>query len=455
MSWDLVRPDGSVMRQADLATVLAWMRDGACCAIVAVSNMGKSALLRLLAEPSMLPPDLADAAAGHTLVLVNCNHMLELSEQGFYELILRSLLEQASSERAVQAGLQEAYEQLIHPASPFDIPLGFNRGMTAISRQPGQRLVMLFDEFDQALIGIQGRVFLNLRALRDQFAQQLAFVIATAQPLREMCDGHAVSEFCELFTHHTHYLPPLSREDIEAFVARFAEVEGVTFDEADHGFIYEWAGGHPGLLEATCRALGRITGAVQRDATQDWLIHREVASWLPDELAVRVECRKIWEDLSGLEQETLFAVVAAGETPQELGLASLARKHILQGPADEPRFFSRLFADYVQRMHTTYRPARLGIRVDVESGTVHVDGRETDPLTNLEFRLLLLLYGRRGTIVSKDQVVEAVWGDEYMEDVDDARIEKLLSRLRSKVEPDPKSPRFVTTVRGRGYRLEG
>lgn len=455
MPWDLIRPEGGVMRQADLEAVLESVRDGACCAVIAVSNMGKSALLRLMAEPSKLPATLAHAAAGHTFVLINCNHMLELSEQGFYELILRCLLEQAGSEKVVQAGLQEAYEQLIHPASLFDIPLGFNRGMTAIARQPGQRLVLLFDEFDQALTGIQGRVFLNLRALRDQFAQRLTFVIATTQPLRDMCDGASVSEFCELFTHHTHYLPPLSRDDVRAFVDQYAESEGVTFDEADHGFIYQWAGGHPGLLEATCRALGRVTGAVQRDATQDWVIHREVASWLPDELAVRVECRKIWEDLSVLEHETLFALMAAGETSQELGLASLIRRHILYGPEDEPRFFSRLFADYVQRMRTTYRPAHYGVRVDVESGTVHVDGRETDPLTNLEFRLLLLLYGRRNTIVSKDQVVEAVWGDEYMEDVDDARIEKLLSRLRSKVEPDPKNPRFVITVRGRGYRLEG
>jgi DNA-binding response OmpR family regulator len=38
--------------------------------------------------------------------------------------------------------------------------------------------------------------------------------------------------------------------------------------------------------------------------------------------------------------------------------------------------------------------------------------------------------------------------------VDDARIEKLVSRLRNKVEPDPRNPHFLVTVRGRGYRLE-
>ncbi|OUC05963.1 hypothetical protein RY27_24030, partial [Litorilinea aerophila] len=51
------------------------------------------------------------------------------------------------------------------------------------------------------------------------------------------------------------------------------------------------------------------------------------------------------------------------------------------------------------------------------------------------------------------QIVTHVWGESYIDEVDDARIEKLVSRLRQKIEPDPSSPRFLTTIRGRGYRL--
>jgi two-component system response regulator RegX3 len=55
--------------------------------------------------------------------------------------------------------------------------------------------------------------------------------------------------------------------------------------------------------------------------------------------------------------------------------------------------------------------------------------------------------------VDKYSIVADVWGEGYLDDVDDARIEKLISRLRQKIEPDPAAPRFLTTVRGRGYRL--
>jgi DNA-binding response OmpR family regulator len=56
-------------------------------------------------------------------------------------------------------------------------------------------------------------------------------------------------------------------------------------------------------------------------------------------------------------------------------------------------------------------------------------------------------------ICDKYQIVEAVWGEEYIDEVDDARIEKLVSRLRKKIEPDPNEPRYLLTVRGRGYKL--
>ena len=66
---------------------------------------------------------------------------------------------------------------------------------------------------------------------------------------------------------------------------------------------------------------------------------------------------------------------------------------------------------------------------------------------------MLLLFQNANKIIDKFQIVSHVWGDEYIDEVDDARIEKLVSRLRQKIERDPSSPRFLTTVRGRGYRL--
>ncbi|MEZ4612581.1 MAG: helix-turn-helix domain-containing protein [Caldilineaceae bacterium] len=89
----------------------------------------------------------------------------------------------------------------------------------------------------------------------------------------------------------------------------------------------------------------------------------------------------------------------------------------------------------------------------MDSGEVIVDGEAAETLTNLEYRLMLLLFQNANKIVDKYQIVTQVWGESYIDDVDDARIEKLVSRLRQKIEEDSGNPRFLTTVRGRGYRL--
>ena len=57
--------------------------------------------------------------------------------------------------------------------------------------------------------------------------------------------------------------------------------------------------------------------------------------------------------------------------------------------------------------------------------------------------------------MDKYTIVTNVWGENYLDSVDDARIEKLVSRLRSKLEPDVAEPRYLTTLRGRGYKLVG
>ena len=97
--------------------------------------------------------------------------------------------------------------------------------------------------------------------------------------------------------------------------------------------------------------------------------------------------------------------------------------------------------------------ATAGVRLDPDSGDVWVDDVRIPVLTDLEYRLLQLLHERRDKLTDKYQIVTAVWGEGYLDEIDDARVEKLVSRLRSKIEQDPANPRFLVTQRGRGYKL--
>ena len=443
-------------RQADVRFVLDCVAEGECCSIVGVSNVGKSDLLRLLADPAVQAAHLGPRAEEYAFIYIDFNRMLETTEQGFYELILRCLLdslETAAGAETLLAEVREAYVNLVHPASDFQVPLSFAQAMATVNEGLQRHLVLLFDEFDEPLAALDGQIFLNLRALKDRYPRTMTYVTATNRRLSEIRSERAVGEFNELFAHHVWYLRPFDEADARSLVAAFAARERVTFSENDVAFILQWAGGHMGLLEGVCRVLGAVTGEPVRDATQEWIIHREVAAQLQRDASLRSECVKIWHDLTGAERDGLLALFAPGGTPAPEVLLSLRRKGLVVGSEEEPALFCRLFAEFVQREHVARRPGQQGVWVDVDAGDVYVNGHLAPTLTELEYRLLLLLYGRLNKICDKYQIVEAVWGEEYIEEVDDARVDKLMSRLRAKIEPDPSNPRYLLTIRGRGYKL--
>ncbi len=442
------------LRREDGLYVLHRVAESYCCAIVGVSNSGKSYLLQRLARPEIRRQLPGSPVDDRVFVYVDFNLMLEATEQGFYELILRCLIEDLTR-LLPQAGfldqLQSAYRTLVAPPSPFQISLSFSEGLKAVCQGMPHGLVLLFDEFDEPFEQIEGRAFLNLRALKDKYRHKLSFVTATNHRLANIRRGRDVDEFIELFSPSTRFLGPLSQDDVDQVIAWITAQEQYTFDEHDRAFVCHHADGHLGLLLAICRALGEVTGEPVRDAGQDWLIHRQVREKLETDPNVQGECRSLWEDLTEEQRGALLALVGAGGEPAESALASLREKGLIR--QEEDLLFSPVFEGFVRRQRLTRRQRVEGVRVDVESGSVWVDGRQTPTLTDLEYRLRLLLYGRMNSLCDKYQIVETVWGEEYIDQVDDARIDKLLSRLRAKIEPDPQNPRYLITVRGRGYKL--
>ena len=91
------------------------------------------------------------------------------------------------------------------------------------------------------------------------------------------------------------------------------------------------------------------------------------------------------------------------------------------------------------------------VRMDVERHVVHVDGREvTLPLK--EFDLLEYLLRNSGRVLTRGQLIDRVWGADYVGDT--KTLDVHVKRLRAKVEADPAEPALLVTVRGLGYKFE-
>ena len=91
------------------------------------------------------------------------------------------------------------------------------------------------------------------------------------------------------------------------------------------------------------------------------------------------------------------------------------------------------------------------VRIDVDRHVVTVAGAPvTLPLK--EFELLELLVRNAGRVLTRDQIISRVWGDDYFGDT--KTLNAHVKRLRTKVESDPASPRHLVTIRGLGYKFE-
>ncbi|HQF02704.1 MAG TPA: response regulator transcription factor [Phycicoccus sp.] len=91
------------------------------------------------------------------------------------------------------------------------------------------------------------------------------------------------------------------------------------------------------------------------------------------------------------------------------------------------------------------------VRMDVERHVVTVDGRAV-ALPLKEFELLEMLLRNAGRVLTRMQLIDRVWGSDYVGDT--KTLDVHVKRLRAKIEPDPGNPKHIVTVRGLGYKFD-
>jgi hypothetical protein len=99
--------------------------------------------------------------------------------------------------------------------------------------------------------------------------------------------------------------------------------------------------------------------------------------------------------------------------------------------------------------------ARAGLRVDQASRRVYVGEQELIPaLSAAQYRLLMRLLDAEGEVVSRDEIVAAVWVDEAANGISEQAIDALTRRLRERLGAVDPGHTYIVTVRGHGFRFE-
>jgi two-component system, OmpR family, alkaline phosphatase synthesis response regulator PhoP len=154
---------------------------------------------------------------------------------------------------------------------------------------------------------------------------------------------------------------------------------------------------------------------------------------------------------AGVATPVIMLTARAQEAEKELGLDSGADDYVTK-PFSLRELRARIRAQLRRSARVRERVCRFGdCEVDFDRAELRCGGRLVD-VTPLELRLLEVFLRRAGRVLSREQLIELVWG--HGTAITDRAVDTHVFNLRKKIEPVPSEPRFLIGVRGLGYRFE-
>lgn len=161
-------------------------------------------------------------------------------------------------------------------------------------------------------------------------------------------------------------------------------------------------------------------------------------------------CRELRR--SGTQTPIILLTAKSHEAEKVLGLELGADDYVTK-PFSPMELRARIKAALRRSASDSHEVFRFGdFEVDFDRFELRDSGQPVD-LTPIEFKLLAAFVRNRRTLLSRQQLLDKVWGrDTY---VTDRVVDTHIGNLRKKIERDPERPTLVTSVRGVGYRFEG
>ncbi len=173
---------------------------------------------------------------------------------------------------------------------------------------------------------------------------------------------------------------------------------------------------------------------------------------MPGEMDGLTTCRRIRE----VADTPIMMLSANAITEDDVieGLSAGADEYLIK-PVRMNEFVARVRA-ILRRANLATNDTEQGyddgyLSIDLQRRHVHVDSKKIH-LTPTEFKLLAVLLDNAGHVVTQRDLLEQVWGKEYIDDIYYPRV--YISQLRRKIEPEPANPVYILTEHRVGYRFE-
>lgn len=364
----------------------------------------------------------------HVFVVVDLNNLVEKTLYAFWMLTLKRIVDvietsQLSDEIKEQS--RATFTQSIQLGDSFFTLESVHKLIKLLTLQD-IFITVFFLRFDRLQDVITPEFFANIQGLRE-VGNHLSYVFTSYRSLYEIVPTvftrSSLSGFCEEM-----YLKPAANKDMKIILSSFQERYGLELLPNTVDKILKLAGGHVQYLHLILIKLKneQLNASIleSEKSLQDVLDLDEEIRFLSEEL---------FASLSPTEQEVLMEVTQEPATANQLLQAKYLWDTGLLPTPHSSSVFSPLFQSYLHEV-------------------TKIKQQRTHDFTKKEHLLFTLLQTHETELVEREMIIEQVWPDEIEFGVSDWSIDRLVSRVRSKLKAQNSEYKIVTVIT-RGYKL--
>jgi hypothetical protein len=436
-----------------------------CCAIIGETSCGKTTLMRHLIEPqSASVIDVMGAEHVFTFVYLDCARYVELAEREAYASV-QFWREMYSTFRAkLQADKESLLPEPLVSVDHISIDTAFEikSELEGLIRTHQRPVIFVLDNFE----GIARLPLRDSEWLRSMAQRNCTYIVSSRHLLYLLYQYSreswaSPSPLWNLFSDPI-YLGLMREEEAMDFVSQAGKLENF-WKQEDIKFIRRIAGRHPEIMRIACSHLfeQRLHSLSLKAEDYEFLefsVNRDASAI----------CNQLWHGLADPElsgepkipgyagerealilspyQRGLIDVARGFNTTEKKILFVLEERGLIERINGEWRVFAEAMRQFALEQEQAHKQSELYIsNLPVTSGDTGVPA-----FAYLEGRVYEYLKSHVGEVCDKEDIKRTVWGNNPPTN---SALQKIIERIREKIEPEPENPRYLIAVRGQGFML--
>lgn len=424
-------------RFTEIEKILNFVKEGNSCQLVSLPGVGRSTLLRILAyNKKVRVKHLGENQKNFHFVYLNFSEIRKKPLIEATKYIFLGLIDSLRERKMLKEydTVNKIFKESMRVKDELVIFSGLKKTVDFLALEKNLSIVFLFDRFEEYILSLEEDFFTNLRVLRNRVKYKFSVVFSLNRPLEDTLEATLMSDFYEFVAGKIIYLPIYDKPGVDFRISYLEKITNKKIDKNLLNDIFELTAGHSNLMRLCAESI--------ISAGQKFENKLELRRFLIEQKAVRSALFGIWNHLIPSEQIALSQNRIEGL--KHLENVGLIKNDILT---------ISLFSDYAKEKSSSLGKNQQ-IQINEMGEVVKGDMNFSDRLTALEFKLLKFLLDNKDRIIEKEEIINAVWGDQKtVLGVTDQALDQLIFRLRKKIEDNLNQPQYIQTVKGRGFKF--